>query len=62
MDAAQSPGSAPGLVRLLEHCEALGRLTRVEPESARWRLEEVLGSEFTGRLVGALTRRGGRAL
>jgi hypothetical protein len=61
MDAAAQP-SAPtqGLARLVEHCEALGRLTQDEHECARGRLDAALGREFAGRLVGALTRRAGR--
>jgi hypothetical protein len=59
--AAQARGSAPGLVRLLQHCEALGRLTQGDHECARGRLEAALGRELAGRLVGALTRRGARA-
>jgi hypothetical protein len=59
--AAQVPGSAHGLSRLLEHCEALGRLIQSEPDCARGRLEAALGPELAGRLLGALTRRSGRA-
>jgi hypothetical protein len=59
--AAQVRGSAQALGRLLEHCEALGRLTQSERECARGRLEAALGPELAGRLLGALTRRGGRA-
>lgn len=60
--AAQSPGSAPGLVRLLEHCEALGRLTEVEPVTPFGRLEGVLGCELAGRLLVALTSAGRAAV
>jgi hypothetical protein len=60
--AAQFRGSAQGLSRLLEHCEALGRLTQSEQECARRRLEAVLGSELAGRLLGALTRGAGQAV
>jgi hypothetical protein len=60
--AAQLPGSAPGLVRLLEHCEALGHLTEVEPLTALGRLEGVLGSELAGRLLVALTSPGRAAV
>lgn len=59
--AAQSPGATPGLVRLLEHCETLDRLTRADHECARGRLEAALGRELAGRLLVALTRRAGRA-
>ncbi len=59
--AAPPPGFAPGLVRLLEDCEALARLTRGDRERARGRLDAALGHELAGRLVGALTRRVGRA-
>jgi hypothetical protein len=59
--AAQVPGSAAGLVRLLEHCQALGRLTERDQECARGRLEAALGRELAGRLLGALTRGAGRA-
>lgn len=57
--AAQVPGSAQGLVRLMEHCEALGRMTQCDDECARGRLEAALGRELAGRLLGALTRRAG---
>jgi hypothetical protein len=58
--AAQVPGS-PSLVRLIEDCEALGRLTQSSEGCVRGRLEAALGQELAGRLVGALTRRGGGA-
>ena len=57
--AAQVPGSAQGLVRLIEHCEALGRMTQGDHECARGRLEAALGRELAGRLLGALTGRAG---
>jgi hypothetical protein len=44
----------PGMPRLLEHCEALRRVTGVEVGSARARLELELGSELAARLVDAL--------
>jgi hypothetical protein len=53
--AAQFPGSAPGLVRLLEHCRLVGRLTHTDQGSARCRLEDELGPELACRLVGALS-------
>jgi hypothetical protein len=58
--AAQFPGSSPGLVRLLEHCRLVGRLTQTETGSARGRLEDELGPELACRLVGALTNSGQR--
>jgi hypothetical protein len=51
-----------GTSRLLDHCEAIGRVTNDGPASARARLENELGSELARRLVGALARRGGRVL
>jgi hypothetical protein len=52
-----------GTSRLLDHCEAIGRMvTNPGPASARTRLENELGSELACRLVGALARRGGRVL
>jgi hypothetical protein len=45
--------------RLLEHCEALRRVTGFEAGSARARLELELGSELAARLVVALAA-GGR--
>ncbi len=55
MDAAQSRFPRPlGLTRLVDHCEALRRVTGEEATSARSRLELELGSELTSRLVGAL--------
>jgi hypothetical protein len=59
--AAPAPGAAQGLVRILEHCEALGRLTQCDHECARGRLETALGRELAGLLLGALTRRAGHA-
>jgi hypothetical protein len=59
MDAAAPP---PGLARLLDHCEAIGRLTQGDHECARGRLDAALGRELAGRLLGALTRRGRTAL
>jgi hypothetical protein len=55
--AAQSLGSTQGLFRLLDHCEALGRLTQCDQACARGRLEAAVGRELAGRLLGALTRR-----
>jgi hypothetical protein len=60
--AAQLPASGPGLLRLLEHCECVGRLTEHDPRTAFGRLEAVLGRELTDRLLGALMRRDGRAV
>ena len=45
-----------GASRLLEHCEAIARLTGPEPASARARLETAIGPELAGRLVLALAR------
>jgi hypothetical protein len=47
-----------GMTHLLEHCEALGRLTRGSAAPARSRLESTLGAELASRLVGGLARRG----
>jgi hypothetical protein len=55
-------GAPGGMSRLLDHCEAIGRVTNAGPASARARLENELGSELARRLVGALVRRGGRGL
>ena len=53
-----------GLVRLVEHCDTLGRVTAAERATARARLEGELGSDLARLLVGALARRdaGQRAL
>ena len=42
--------------RLLEHWEAVSRLTGPESTSARARLETAIGPELAGRLVLALAR------
>jgi hypothetical protein len=61
--AHDSPARATGgTSRLLDHCEAIGRVTNAGPASARARLENELGLELARRLVGALARRGGRVL
>jgi hypothetical protein len=60
--AAQSRGSAPELVRLLEHCQMVGHLTQIEERSARGRLEDALGPELACRLLGALTNGRRRAV
>jgi hypothetical protein len=44
--------------RLVDHCEALGRVTGGQDSSARRRLEGEIGSELARRLIGALARRG----
>ena len=49
----------PGMSRLLDHCEALRRVTGRDVGTARTRLEHELGAELTARLVGALS--GGHA-
>jgi hypothetical protein len=53
--AAQSRGSSPELVRLLEHCQMVGYLTQPGQGSAHRRLEDALGRELACRLLGALT-------
>jgi hypothetical protein len=60
--AAQSRGLAPELVRLLEHCQMVGRLTQTEQGSARGRLEDALGPELACRLLGALANGSRRAV
>jgi hypothetical protein len=49
-----------GASRLLEHYEALARLTGRDGASARVRLESALGPELASRLVGALAERRAR--
>jgi hypothetical protein len=56
------PRSTGGTSRLIDHCEAVSRVTTVGSATARVRLENELGSELARRLVGALARRGGRSL
>ena len=48
-----------GVRRLLEHGATLNRVTAADRLTARTRLESELGSELAGRLLGALSRRGG---
>ncbi len=60
MDAAGvAREGSTGMFRLLEHCEALDRVTTGAGVDARSRLETQIGCELARRLVGALTR-GGR--
>jgi hypothetical protein len=47
-----------GMAHLLEHCAAVGRLTRPSAEPARSRVESALGAQLASRLVGGLARRG----
>ena len=53
-------GRMVGMSRIVEHCEALARVTDDQSSDARTRLESVLGPELAHRLVGALGRRRGR--
>jgi hypothetical protein len=54
--AAQFPGSAPGLVRLLEHCRLVDYLTQSDTGNTRGRLDDALGPELACWLVAALTK------
>jgi len=55
MDAASSHHTRRrGAPRLLEHCAVLARVTAEDGPSAHARLEEELGAELAGLLVGAL--------
>ena len=44
-------GRMVGMSRIVEHCEALARVTDDQSSDARTRLESVLGPELAHRLV-----------